>query len=157
MDDEAETYKLWRIRKTVMALSHDRGYLVGLFKDFVFFSHWIVHTLVCWICVVHVKNTYFLSSNNLASKYNNCVSLVSLKKPLLQVTQDELDQTLDQFRVAFGDKPSERRPARSDLIILVAHNDDPTDQVCSVIFPLTQYIRDFYGFFFYKTLCEAIT
>ena len=28
MDDEAETYKLWRIRKTVMALCHDRGYLV---------------------------------------------------------------------------------------------------------------------------------
>jgi len=77
MDDEAETYKLWRIRKTVMALSHDRGYLV---------------------------------------------------------TQDELDQTLDQFRVAFGDKPSERRPARSDLIILVAHNDDPTDQMF-VFFP----------------------
>ena len=58
------------------------------------------------------------------------------------MTQDELDQTLDQFRVAFGDKPSERRPARSDLIILVAHNDDPTDQVCSLIYPLTQYICD---------------
>jgi len=28
MDDEAETYKLWRIRKTIMQLSHDRGYLV---------------------------------------------------------------------------------------------------------------------------------
>jgi hypothetical protein len=28
MDDEAETYKMWRIRKTVMALCHDRGYLV---------------------------------------------------------------------------------------------------------------------------------
>ena len=50
MDDEAETYKLWRIRKTVMALCHDRGYLV---------------------------------------------------------TQDELDQTLDQFKQQFGDKPSE--------------------------------------------------
>ena len=51
-----------------------------------------------------------------------------------QVTQDELDQTLDQFKVSFGDKPSERRPARSDLIILVAHNDDPTDQMF-VFFP----------------------
>lgn len=69
MDDEAETYKLWRIRKTVMQvrkpltsiktnksinsdiffkLSHDRGYLV---------------------------------------------------------TQDELDQTLEQFKEQFGDKP----------------------------------------------------
>lgn len=48
MDDEAETYKLWRIRKTVMQLCHDRGYLV---------------------------------------------------------TQDELDQTLEQFKEQFGDKP----------------------------------------------------
>ena len=77
MDDDAETYKLWRIRKTVMALCHDRGYLV---------------------------------------------------------TQDELDQTIDQFKAQFGDKPSEKQPARSELIILVAHNDDPTDQMF-VFFP----------------------
>lgn len=42
------------------------------------------------------------------------------------MTQDELDQTLDQFKEQFGDKPSERHPARTDLIVLVAHNDDPT-------------------------------
>jgi len=77
MDDEADTYKLWRIRKTIMQLCHDRGYLV---------------------------------------------------------TQEELDQTLDQFKVTFGDKPSERKPARTDLIVLVAHNDDPTDQMF-VFFP----------------------
>jgi hypothetical protein len=29
-----------------------------------------------------------------------------------QVTQDELDQTLDQFKLQFGDKPSEKNPAR---------------------------------------------
>ena len=34
----------------------------------------------------------------------------------------------------FGDKPSERRPGRSDLVVLVAHNDDPTDQMF-VFFP----------------------
>ncbi|KAJ8978421.1 hypothetical protein NQ317_018324 [Molorchus minor] len=91
MDDEAETYKLWRIRKTVMQLCHDRGYLV---------------------------------------------------------TQDELDQTLEQFKDQFGDKPRnfvvvrfliffilvKKRPSRSDLIVLVAHNDDPTDQMF-VFFP----------------------
>lgn len=42
------------------------------------------------------------------------------------VTQEELDQTLDEFKEMFGDRPSERKPARSDLTILVAHNDDPT-------------------------------
>ena len=47
MDDEQETYKMWRVRKTVMQLCHDRGYLV---------------------------------------------------------TQDELDQTLDQFKVSLSDK-----------------------------------------------------
>ena len=47
MDDEQETYKLWRIRKTIMQLCHDRGYLV---------------------------------------------------------TQDELDQTLDQFKVTVTDQ-----------------------------------------------------
>ena len=50
------------------------------------------------------------------------------------MTQDELDQTLDQFKIQFGDKPSEKQPARSELIILVAHNDDPTDQMF-VFFP----------------------
>lgn len=77
MDDELEIYRLWRIRKTVMQLCHDRGYLV---------------------------------------------------------TQEELDQTLDQFTQQYGDKPSERRPARSELTVLVAHNDDPTDQMF-VFFP----------------------
>ncbi|XP_016382590.1 DNA-directed RNA polymerases I, II, and III subunit RPABC1-like [Sinocyclocheilus rhinocerous] len=77
MDDEEETYRLWKIRKTIMQLCHDRGYLV---------------------------------------------------------TQDELDQTLEEFRSQFGDKPSEGRPRRTDLTVLVAHNDDPTDQMF-VFFP----------------------
>lgn len=50
------------------------------------------------------------------------------------VTQDELDQTLDEFKSQFGDKPSEGRPRRADLTVLVAHNDDPTDQMF-VFFP----------------------
>ena len=50
------------------------------------------------------------------------------------MTQDELDQTLEQFIQQYGDKPSEKRPQRGDLIILVAHNDDPTDQMF-VFFP----------------------
>lgn len=48
MDDEVETYNLWRIRKTIMQMCHDRGYLV---------------------------------------------------------TQDELDQTLEEFKEHFGERP----------------------------------------------------
>lgn len=104
MDDEAETYKLWRIRKTVMCLCHDRGYLVSLkIKTFDVCPFWDI--ILHW-------NHYSFS----------------------QVTQDELDQTLDQFKQQFGDKPSEKQPSRNDLIILVAHNDDPTDQMF-VFFP----------------------
>ncbi|MFH4976860.1 hypothetical protein AB6A40_003569 [Gnathostoma spinigerum] len=76
-DDELETYKLWRVRKTIMQMCHDRGYLV---------------------------------------------------------TQEELDQTLENFKETFGDKPSERKPSRNELTVLVAHNDDPTDQMF-VFFP----------------------
>ena len=50
------------------------------------------------------------------------------------VTQDELDQTLEEFKAQFGDKPSEGRPRRTDLTVLVVHNDDPTDQMF-VFFP----------------------
>jgi len=77
MDDEIEIYKLWKIRKTVMQLCHDRMFMVS---------------------------------------------------------QEELDQTLDQFKAQYGSKPSEQKPQRSDLIVLVAHNDDPTDQMF-VFFP----------------------
>ena len=58
MDDEQETFKLWRIRKTIMQMCHDRNYIVK---------------------------------------------------------QEELDQTLEEFKLEYGEKPSERRPARSDL------------------------------------------
>ncbi|VBB30023.1 unnamed protein product [Acanthocheilonema viteae] len=74
-DDELETYKLWRVRKTIMQMCHDRGYLV---------------------------------------------------------TQEELDQTLENFKDTFGDKPSERHPSRNELTVLVAHNDDPTDQMFAI-------------------------
>ncbi|CAF0925548.1 unnamed protein product [Adineta ricciae] len=43
------------------------------------------------------------------------------------VGQDELDQTFEQFKDTFGDKPSESKPSRSHLTIMVAHNDDPTN------------------------------
>jgi len=77
MDDEEETYKLWRIRKTILELCHDRGYIV---------------------------------------------------------TSEELEQTIEQFKETFGDKPSMGQPSRSQLIVLVAHHDDPTDQMF-VFFP----------------------
>ena len=77
MDDEQEVYKLWRIRKTILQLCHDRGYII---------------------------------------------------------TSEELEQTLEQFKETYGDKPSCGTPNRSQLIVLVAHNDDPTDQMF-VFFP----------------------
>jgi DNA-directed RNA polymerases I, II, and III subunit RPABC1 len=86
------------------------------------------------------------------------------------VTQEELDQTLEQFKEQFGDKPrypgnilvlgfitehfssySERHPQRSDLIVLVAHNDDPTDQMF-VFFPDEPKI----GIKTIKVLCQRM-
>ncbi|XP_059021024.1 DNA-directed RNA polymerases I, II, and III subunit RPABC1-like [Mustela lutreola] len=43
-------------------------------------------------------------------------------------------QTLEEFKVQFGDKSSEGRPQHTDLMELVAHKDDPTDQMF-VFFP----------------------
>jgi DNA-directed RNA polymerases I, II, and III subunit RPABC1 len=77
MDDEQQIYRLWRIRKTILQLCHDRNFLV---------------------------------------------------------TSDELEQTLDQFKETYGDKPSKGEPSRSKLIVLVSHNDDPNDQMY-VFFP----------------------
>ena len=70
------------------------------------------------------------------------------------VTQDELDQTVEQFKEQFGERPrlllltqnqiingsllilyfyfsfSEGRPSRGDLSVLVEHNDDPSGTLC---------------------------
>ena len=46
---------------------------------------------------------------------------------------------------------SEKRPARSDLIVLVAHNDDPTDQMF-VFFPDEPKI----GIKTIKTYCQRM-
>ena len=63
-------HNCFQVRKTVMQLCHDRGYLV-----------------------TQVIDPSFKSKVDLS-------------------LQDELDQTLEQFKEQFGDKPSERRPAR---------------------------------------------
>ena len=72
MDDENEIERLWKIRKTILQLCHDRGYLV---------------------------------------------------------TSEELEQTLEQFKQTYGDKPSQGEPSRSKLLVLVSHNDDATNQM----------------------------
>lgn len=78
MDDEAETYKLWRIRKTVMQVS----------------------SYGAAICRPDITST------NLRNKI---ISLPAWKQLSHDrgylVTQDELDQTLEQFKEQFGDKP----------------------------------------------------
>lgn len=43
------------------------------------------------------------------------------------VTQSELDMTLDQFKEQYGNGPEGQ--LRASLTFLVAHNDDPTDQL----------------------------
>lgn len=49
------------------------------------------------------------------------------------VTQEELDLTLEGFKEQFGDKPSERKPARADLMILAAHTEDPSSMFLVII------------------------
>ena len=77
MDDAQETYRLWRIRKTIMQMCHDRNYIVQ---------------------------------------------------------QNELDQTLEEFKMEFGSEPSKGHPKRSDLTVLVMRFSDPSDQLI-VFFP----------------------
>lgn len=71
MDDEAETYKLWRIRKTVMQ-------------------------------VIHVNVPY--SKHLLTLNVSTFIFQLCHDRGYL-ITQDELDQTLEQFKQQFGDKP----------------------------------------------------
>lgn len=72
MDDEAETYKLWRIRKTVMQVGDG---------------------------VLFLSLTLLTNFNSL-----KWFTQLSHDRGYL-VTQDELDQTLEQFKDQFGDKP----------------------------------------------------
>jgi DNA-directed RNA polymerases I, II, and III subunit RPABC1 len=58
-----------------------------------------------------------------------------------------LDQTLDQFKEIFGDRPSEKRPSRGDLTILVAHNDDPTGLYNKSKILTLKFVDQMYVFF----------
>jgi len=72
-DDSAELYKMWRVRRTVLQLCHDRGYLI---------------------------------------------------------TQDELDETLEQFKLHYDHV----KPDRSELTILCAQHNNFDDKMF-VFFP----------------------
>ncbi|KAL0160343.1 hypothetical protein M9458_044068, partial [Cirrhinus mrigala] len=113
MDDEEETYRLWKIRKTIMQVNETPCdlfiVLSTLRRQLIMSSYWYIYVISVFIFQLCHDRGYL-------------------------VTQDELDQTLDEFRSQFGDKPSEGRPRRTDLTVLVAHNDDPTDQMF-VFFP----------------------
>lgn len=82
MGDDTELSKLWRVRKTVMQLCHDRGYLV---------------------------------------------------------TQDELDETLDEFKNLFKIKPSSDKPLRSKMTMLFFHGS--TNEKMYVHFPPEKTLR----------------
>lgn len=45
------------------------------------------------------------------------------------VTQEELDQKVEQFKAQFGDKYDENRISRNNLTLLLSHNDDSTDHI----------------------------
>lgn len=72
-DDNAELYKMWRVRHTVLQLCHDRGYLV---------------------------------------------------------TQDELEETFEQFQSQYEDV----KPDRNEMTILCAHHNNSDDKMF-VFFP----------------------
>lgn len=74
MTDEAEFYKMWRVRHTVLQMCHDRGYLI---------------------------------------------------------TQDDLEETFDQFKSEYE---SNALPSRDELTILCAHHNDMDDKMF-VFFP----------------------
>ena len=74
MDANMElTYKLFRIRKTLLQLCNDRNYIVS---------------------------------------------------------PEEMNQTLEEFIQAYGDRPLEDRPKRTDLNGLVCHKNDPDGEFC---------------------------
>lgn len=114
MDDEEETYRLWKIRKTIMQVRGGAGRSGPVRSGPVRLSALLMR---CFFSPQLCHDRGYL------------------------VTQDELDQTLEEFKAQFGDKPSEGRPRRTDLTVLVAHNDDPTDQMF-VFFPGERRGRD---------------
>ncbi|KAL1236089.1 DNA-directed RNA polymerases I, II, and III subunit RPABC1 [Trichinella pseudospiralis] len=45
------------------------------------------------------------------------------------VTSHELDQNFEDFVRQYGNRPSDGRPARTDLSFLVSHEDDPSENL----------------------------
>lgn len=66
-------------------------------------------------------------------KKSESYKLWAVRKTVLQMCRDrgytvspvEINQTLKEFRKEFGNKPLKR-----ELLILVARDDDPSDQLC---------------------------
>ena len=100
MDDEQETYKLWRIRKTVMQVL----YFIFILLNFVFF--FMIFFTESFSARFSVFETTFLSS-----PFQLCHDRGYL------VTQEELDQTLDQFKAQFGDKPRYVSGPYADILL----------------------------------------
>lgn len=99
--------------------------------------------------VIRASQTVFPDTEK-RSMNRNSISQLCHDRGYL-VTQEELDQDLDGFKEQFGDKPSDKHPARSDLVVLVSHNDDPTDQMF-VFFPDEAKI----GIKTIKTYCQRM-
>jgi hypothetical protein len=79
------------------------------------------------------------------------IKLWSNSRINLEINQGKSDNKKCKPSVLIEFLFSERRPARSDLIVLVAHNDDPTDQMF-VFFPDEPKI----GIKTIKTYCQRM-
>ena len=104
-DDEQETYRLWRARKTVLQVQY-------VMK-------------CCFFILPHSTLTSLRFRSKM--KIFLCGSFQMCHDRGYLIAQHELDQTLEEFAENFGDKPAtEKRPSRNDLLILAQHANDPT-------------------------------
>lgn len=97
MDDEAETYKLWRIRKTVMQVCSNVFFVLWITLKARWMCSFVAHHFFPFELVFSLDKIIFILTQSYFLQLSHDRGYL--------VTQDELDQTLEQFKEQFGDKP----------------------------------------------------